>query len=159
MFNWCISRVERFYEEHKQGLYTYALSITRNRASAEDAVHTAIYKVLKSRIFPLELKPYIFRCVRNAAIDEWRTRKPEIIDTLFDLTTIREENPGRLLWQDIEMALFQLSEDERETILLKTIDGMTFRQIARITDSSINTIASKYRRGLEKLKNQILHGR
>ncbi len=39
-----VATVQRFYEDNRQGLFTYALSLTGNRAAAEDAVQTAILR-------------------------------------------------------------------------------------------------------------------
>lgn len=52
----------------------------------------------------------------------------------------------------VERLLQTLSEDERECITLKIYGSMTFKEIAAIRGVSINTAASWYRRGLQKLK-------
>ena len=67
-----IDDIRNFYELHRHELYTYALSILASGDHAEDAVHNAFAQILRKRKAPKELRPYIFRCVRNAAIDELR---------------------------------------------------------------------------------------
>ena len=67
--------------------------------------------------------------------------------------TAAANDPDRRLYADIEELLNRMGADDREVVVLKAIDGLTFREIARITKTSINTIASRYRRGLEKLKH------
>jgi RNA polymerase sigma factor (sigma-70 family) len=59
---------------------------------------------------------------------------------------------ARGLGAELPQLLTQLSEDERETIVLKVFDGMTFQEIADLREASSNTVASWYRRGMEKLK-------
>ena len=144
-------RIKAFYEEHRHKLYTYALSLTGCPATAEDAVHTAICKLLDTRILPQKLKPYAYRCTRNAAIDNWRkhaARCETITDELQQTTA-----PGhKLVNHDLETLLCMLTLDERETVMLKALHGFTFREIAAGSKTSINTVASRYRRGLQKLK-------
>jgi RNA polymerase sigma factor (sigma-70 family) len=65
-----IDRLQRFYEVHRQALFTYALARTRQRETAEDRVQDVIMKLLDHGRPPLDLRPYAFRMIRNAAIDE-----------------------------------------------------------------------------------------
>jgi RNA polymerase sigma-70 factor (ECF subfamily) len=43
-------------------------------------------------------------------------------------------------------------QNQREVLILKILEGLTFREIAAANGESINTIASRYRYGLEKLR-------
>jgi RNA polymerase sigma-70 factor (ECF subfamily) len=52
----------------------------------------------------------------------------------------------------LEEALRALPADQREVVHLKTFEGLTFQEIAELTDESINTIASRYRYAIEKLR-------
>ena len=61
-----------FYVENRQQLYTYALSFTRQREAAEDAIHQAFQRLLRQEELVDDLRPYVFRCVRNAAFDGLR---------------------------------------------------------------------------------------
>lgn len=65
-------QVRRCYAEHHRGLFAYALSLTRDRAAAEDVVHAVICRLLDRGSIPAEPRPYLFRAVRNAAVDGWR---------------------------------------------------------------------------------------
>src|ERR1035437_6868644 len=59
-------QLEEVYWEHRQGLFTLALSITRCHSRAEDAVHEAFTRLWKSRLSPRrDLVPYVFAAVRN----------------------------------------------------------------------------------------------
>jgi len=147
-------KIRIFYQENKQALFAYALSLTRNRESAEDAVHTAICKLLNRRLLPISMRPYVFRCVRNAAIDDWRSRDAQK-EALFDMETGSMLPEEKVLWKQIGEMLFELSGDERETIILKAAHGLTFQEIATLRRTPIHTVASWYRRGLEKLQNMI----
>lgn len=123
-----MARIRQFYEENRQGLFSYALSLTRRRAAAEDAVHTAFQKLLASDRFPDDLKPYVFRSVRNAAVDAWRKDERQG-ESLLELSILngRAHEAGR--YQELELRLKSLADDERETIVLKVFDDLTFKEI------------------------------
>jgi RNA polymerase sigma factor (sigma-70 family) len=146
-----VEQLRGFYETHRQELYTYSLALTRNREAAEDAIHTAFQRLLRRGSAPTDLRPYVFRCVRNAAIDDLRSKKRRE-DGIFDLPSNTDPAPALELGAELHQALGRLSEDERETIVLKVFDGLTLQEIADLRDASINTVASWYRRGMEKLK-------
>jgi RNA polymerase sigma-70 factor (ECF subfamily) len=144
-----------FYAGHRQQLYTYALSITRQREAAEDAIQRAFQQLLSRNALPADLRPYVFRCVRNAALDGLRrdqTRQESIFanDGHAELATPLS---GPLLSAaEIDAQLQRLSPDERETLVLKIYDALTFQEIAELRDVPLPTVASWYRRGLEKLR-------
>ena len=62
----------------------------------------------------------------------------------------RSHEAGR--YQEIEGQLSRLADDERETIVLKVFDNLTFKEIAQVRGVSINTAESWYRRGIQKLQ-------
>ena len=143
-------QIQRFYEAHRQELYTYAVSLTGRRDLAEDVVHMAFCNLLHRRREPRELRPYVFRCIRNAAVDELR-RQERVLprDSIFTRVNGRGNASERAA---IEDALAGLNEDEREAIVLKVYDGMTFKEVAAARRVSVNTAASWYRRGIEKMR-------
>lgn len=88
--------LEDIYRSNRQGLYTLALSVTRNPQSAEDAVHEAFTRLLKvEKPKNVDWRAYAYQAVRNAAIDQVRrasTRTAYESETIF---AQREENPLR----------------------------------------------------------------
>jgi RNA polymerase sigma factor (sigma-70 family) len=70
------AQLAELYQQHRQGLYTLALSITRNPHRAEDAVQDAFVRLYR-RHRPAVGDPasYVFMAVRNASIDQIRKRK------------------------------------------------------------------------------------
>lgn len=140
------------YRLDRQGLFRYALSVVGNREAAEDAVHSAVQRVLRLERLPVELRPYLFRCVRNAAVDALRQTRLRT-DSLFRIDPPAElSQPPAALAADVATLLEMLTADERETILLKIYEGFTFQQIADVTAAPLPTVSSWYRRGLEKMR-------
>jgi RNA polymerase sigma factor (sigma-70 family) len=143
-----------FYAAHKQELFTYALSITRSPACAEDAVHDAFSRVLAKGRLPLEVRPYIFRCVRNASLDVLRSaererRKVEGCRSIF------QEGCGAALQETVTELLMLLSNKEREIVVLKVYSGLTLKEIAKVYGTRQGTVAATYWRSLQKLRKRV----
>lgn len=144
-----VDEVRGLYETQKQALFSYALSITGERRAAEDAIHVAFCSVLQRSRPSGELRPYLFKCVRNAAIDMRRIeRRDDPPASLFNGK--HGVDPVTRLQADEALAV--LTEDERECVVLKLYSGFTFNEIAEMRHVSINTAASWYRRGIERMR-------
>ena len=105
---------------------------------------------------PRRLKVYVFRSVRNAAVDELRRgQMTEMLNESFifdrqaepDEAAIRSEFQGH-----VAEALLSLSQDERESVVQHLYCDLTFREIAQLRGVSINTVSSWYYRGLNRLR-------
>jgi RNA polymerase sigma-70 factor (ECF subfamily) len=112
--------------------------------------------MLRRGRLPSNLRPYLFRCVRNAALDTLR-RSGVRAESIFDdssAAAVAEAPalPAVVPASELERGLQRLSSDERETIILKIYDGLTFQEISELRQTPLPTVASWYRRGLEKLK-------
>lgn len=145
-----------FYEQHRRELYTYALSLTGRRQTAEDAIHAAFCNVLRRGKTPRALRPYVFRCVRNVAIDEGRRAQRETRKESLFLPP--EATCDLALQVRLEESMDALSDKERESVVLKVCDSLTLSEIAELRSVSINTAASWYRRGMEKLRRMMNGG-
>jgi RNA polymerase sigma-70 factor (ECF subfamily) len=143
-------QVHGFYASNRQGLYTYALSLTGEREAAEDAVQAAIVNLLRRGRLPSEIRPYVFRSVRNAVRDGARARRGAEAALLDPGAATNGQDPARV--RMLEQCLDRLSDQERETVVLKALNGLTFREIAAVRRRTVNTVASWYRRGLAKMR-------
>jgi RNA polymerase sigma-70 factor (ECF subfamily) len=151
--------LESIYCECRQPLFTCALVITRSAHRAEDAVHDAFCRLFTQDKRPSDLKAYVFRAVRNAALDQLRRHamaNEQLPNFIFD----NQERPDQLA-EDAEFTrqiadrLLSLPDDERETIVQHLYGELTFQQIADIREAPLGTVVSWYRRGLEKLRAKL----
>ncbi len=55
----------------------------------------------------------------------------------------------------VQQCLERLTDAERENIILKIYCGLTFKEIAAVDGTSNNTVASRYRRSLEKMRTML----
>lgn len=149
------------YARYRDRVFFYALALCRDEHAAEEAVQEAFMEFLQ-RIETYEpagsFKSYLFSTVRSRIVDGQRRQgaRREVLQA-EDLDLF--ENPGeRGSFREGEMsgimsrALLSLPGEQREAVVLKVYDDMTFAEIARITRVSENTAASRYRYALDKLK-------
>jgi RNA polymerase sigma-70 factor (ECF subfamily) len=150
------SELERLYDEHRRGMFACAVAVTRCRDLAEDAVHEAFCRLLCLEQTPQDLKAYAFRSVRNAAVDLVRRTArnvPLLPDAFFDQSDGPRESAEKREFQlRVTEALRSLSENERETIVQHLYADLTFREIAGLRGLPLATVASWYRRGMDRLK-------
>jgi len=151
--------MERIYDQYGSQLFTCALAVTRCPTLAEDAIHEAFCRGLRLTEAPRNLKAYMFRSVRNAAIDQLRQRRKTssiVEDYIFDSSANPSEAAEkRQFKRQVAQALLKLSEEERETIIQHLYADLTFQEIADLRERPIGTITSWYRRGLAKLKEHL----
>lgn len=151
--------LERIYRDHRQPLFTCALAVTRCPERAEDALQEAFYRLFRLERAPEHLKAYVFRTVRNAAVDIVR-RSPPPSEPLDPFIFDPEDDPRETAEKQefkrrVAEALLTLSDDERETIVQRLWGELTFQEIAQLRGSPLGTIASWYHRGMEKLRARL----
>ncbi len=102
---------------------------------------------------------YVFAAVRMSAIEQCRRRARRhaaggiVPDSIVDLgaspaaIAIERERAA-----SVAAALEDLTDQQREVIVLRLYAGLTFAQIAAVLDEPLPTVAARYRRGLEQLR-------
>jgi RNA polymerase sigma-70 factor (ECF subfamily) len=171
IFVWRFNRgskdaLRRIYEKYKDDLLGLAVSLLQDRSLAEDVVHDVFVSFAAATgAFQLSgtLRGYLSTCVANCARDRNRLRAGRNVglnaaeaadyDSGGPLESAADqEESGRL-----EELLARLPYEQREVIVLHLHHEMRFRQIAEALGVSINTVQSRYRYGLDKLRS-ILNG-
>jgi RNA polymerase sigma-70 factor (ECF subfamily) len=147
--------VKSLYEKHGAALVAYACSCGLDHASAEDVVQQLFLKMLGKKAFlPEAPLAYLYRATRNASLNVRRDRRGEtnLVETELWFTH-RSANYPEVL--ELQRALKELPEEQRETVFLKVWTGMTLQEISEITVTPLNTVASRYRYALEKLRDRL----
>ena len=91
--------------------------------------------------------------MRNECFSALRHRRRDVLasaSALLESVDAVSDRPDERL--ALEQALRGLPPVQREVVHLKVFEGMTFQEIADLTDESINTIASRYRYAIEALR-------
>jgi RNA polymerase sigma-70 factor (ECF subfamily) len=153
----------RIYEKYVNDLFVVASSLLGDIHSAHDVVHDVFESFAQSgKQVKLNgnLKSFLVTCVVNAVryrvraqgrmagvlqdyAAEARTQHEDPIDDI-----IADEQARRIV-----AGMGELPYEQREAILMHIRSGMSFKEIARVQDVSINTVQSRYRYGLGKLRS------
>lgn len=152
-------RLERLFSSHQHAFFVAALSITRNGAAAEDAVHDALLAVASLETQPRDLKAYIFRVIRNMALQQIKHRERFVekglnLDYIDQLSLSDLDAEERILVEQALEQIDSLEPNQQQVLLLKFFADLGFREIAEIMDSPMNTVSSWYRRGLQALQEK-----
>jgi len=154
--------LERIYDKYQTYLITVATALLNDTHAAEDVLHDFFISFVNSADqikLNGNLKSYLAVCVANLARNRLKRKKLEpaeldnsdpIATTVLkpDLLAIQKEETTIL-----NQAIAQLPYEQREAIVLHLQANMKFTQIAKLRSTSVNTIRSRYRYGLEKLRS------
>ncbi len=133
---------EAIYRRYGQDLYRFCLAMVSNPQDAQDTLQNAMLKAL--RALPgeerrIELKPWLYRVVRNEAVETLRRRRdsaelaPEqTVDSREIFDTAEQRQRLRELLADLS----ELPERQRSALVMRELSGLGFEQIARAFDTS-----------------------
>jgi RNA polymerase sigma-70 factor (ECF subfamily) len=138
------------YRDHGPVLLAYAAAMLGDRSAAEDVLHQVFLKLMGRRDLPSEPRPYLFRAVRNEALNYRRSRSRDV--PLEDQPWLAGPGPRVEESLALEKALAELPAEQREVVVMRIWGEMTLEEIAAVLDLPANTAASRYRYGLSKLR-------
>jgi RNA polymerase sigma-70 factor (ECF subfamily) len=154
--------LQLIYEKYKNELLALAFSLANNTCSAEDAVHDVFVKFAQSVARPYKirnLKRYLAASVVNRVRSQQRDRQRHQTVGLenCDVASCDLSRPERwlVLNEQLELlarALAELPYEQREVIALHMQADMSLREIAKLQSESANTVAGRYRYGMNKLR-------
>ena len=155
---------ERFlaaYDTHADGLFRFVSFKLSDREMALDLVQetfTRLWDTMRSGTVVENEKAFLFTIARRLVIDRYRARRASSLDALqeeygFDPIDEIESPPERLAEQKEAVALIRkLPETYQEVLLLRYVEGLEPRDIARVVGDSANAVTVRLHRGLEKLR-------
>jgi RNA polymerase sigma-70 factor (ECF subfamily) len=151
-------RIGRLYDRFAGVLYRYALMILADPAGAADAVQQVFVALLGGAGGAMnDEERYLRRSVRNACYSALRQRRPNVLSAsdapLLEAMAMDADQPDERI--AIEQAMRGLSPEQREVVHLKVFEGWTLQEIADLGGESINTIASRYRYAMDKMREQL----
>ena len=156
----------RIYKQYKNNMLALAVALSNNKTVAEDIVHDCFVSFAQccSRLeLKSSLKSYLLTSIANRVRNSGRDRIKSALDVEdLEIAGPDSNQPERLAMSNerirkINSALTQLPYEQQEVIILHFQSELTFKEIAESQNTSINTIQSRYRYGLDKLRS-ILDG-
>ena len=158
--------LKRIYEKYKDYLLILAVGLVNNSSIAEDVVHDVftsfVQDIEKFRLIGT-LKGYLGTCVANRARNVNKAKQHTNLETNpAEYEELNLSEPISMITcneqlQQLNNAMAQLPYDQREVIMLHFHADLTFQEISEQQGISVNTIKSKYRYGIDKLRT-ILDG-
>ena len=155
------------FREYLNGLYSYAVVLSRNRTEAEDLVQETCLRALRAmqRLRPdSNIKSWLFTILRNVWLNQLRQSRaaPEVanieadensaheaVDTAKDPYAMYVSNMER---EQVRNAIQQLPLEFREIILLREYEELSYEEIAILLDCPAGTVMSRLARARAKLR-------
>jgi RNA polymerase sigma-70 factor, ECF subfamily len=160
------NKVVRFEEialPHLSAAYNFARWLLHNNQDAEDAVQEAYLRAFKSfsGYYGGDSRAWLFTIVRNTCYT-WLQKNRAIqlterIDDKRDDIGLDFADPETLLLQNIDtqmvrLALQELPVEFREVMVMREMEGLSYKEIANVVDVPIGTVMSRLARGRKRLQ-------
>ena len=141
-------------------LLALAWRLLGNRADAEDALQRALLRLFRSAASyrpEWAVSTWLYRITTNVCVDEMRRRasradrREDTVDEGSDRQAdlfhgaVGARDPGRDM--DVQRALLSVPREARILLALRYVDGLTYRELARVRGISVNTVKSQLARG------------
>jgi RNA polymerase sigma-70 factor (ECF subfamily) len=154
--------------EYVDGLYSYALVLSRNRTEAEDLVQETCLRAIRAmeRLRPdSNAKSWLFTILRNIWFNQLRQRRtaPKVVELDLDgdganRAADTRKDPHATYVSNIEQeqvrtAIQQLPVEFREIIILREYEELSYQEIAAVLECPLGTVMSRLARARSKLRD------
>jgi RNA polymerase sigma-70 factor (ECF subfamily) len=152
------------YDTWGPRLLAYAVALFRRRELAEEAVQNVFASLAARPALLAEARDpaaYLFTSVRREALalKEKNERFARLSETSIDkfLASTPEGELSDEECRHIERRLLEISDEQREVVVLKIWGGLTYPQISEATQTSVRTLESRFRSAIERLRDLLRH--
>jgi RNA polymerase sigma-70 factor (ECF subfamily) len=155
---------EALIQRHAKSVYRFVFSILGNMEDSEDVCQQAFsraFAALPTYRDEDQFRSWLFRIAKNEALGLLRKKgtRPQIERELseqdFDVPSTAEEVQSRGSVVAIASAVQELPATEREVVFLRMREGLTFREIADLTDAPLGTVLSRMSQARERLRKSL----
>ncbi|HEY4311110.1 MAG TPA: RNA polymerase sigma factor [Pirellulales bacterium] len=147
--------LRQLLDEYGAALVLYARQWCR---APEDVVQESLVRLIREKQLPENIVGWLFRVVRNTAISasrsESRRARHEAVAARQSSPWFVELPDEALDAQAAALALAALALEQRETIVLRLWGGLSFEQIAEVTETSVSSAHRRYVAGLTALRER-----
>ena len=162
---------------HRRGLFNFLLRSVQNRSRAEELLQEVFLRVVRSKDRyerTAKLTTWLYTIARNLCVDESRRAKfrrtvsldaprrgaeedsPAMVETVpADQVATDEAAAAPQIRARVAKAIEGLPEDQREVFLMRQMSGLSFKEIGDIVGAPENTVKSRMRYALEKLRQEL----
>ena len=159
-----LTRFEAVVLPHLDAAYTLARYLTRDPHDAEDVVQDACLRAMQhfggfAGEGPTSARAWLLAIVRNVAYTSRRRRRADSateFDEAVHSEAAADENPERALLrqtakESLTDALDRLAPEFREVIVLRELQGLSYKEISDVTGVPVGTVMSRLSRARERL--------
>lgn len=156
--------IERLYDDHASALFAFLLNLLRNEADTQDVLQEVFVKLARRAGLldgVRDERGFLLRLAHNMAVDLMRRRGAreknyEQLGREQPALFAASDDPDEQMFREkLANALGELPPDQRAVVHLKLWERLTFEGIAETLGISTNTAASRYRYGLDKLRERL----
>jgi RNA polymerase sigma-70 factor (ECF subfamily) len=163
-----LARFEQSVLPHLDGAYNLARWLTRNPADAEDIVQEAYLRAFKffDSLRGPNSRAWLLSIVRNTCYTWLQQNRPRDLEAPFDENIHSEENAGEDPAAQVlksatdamlKEALEALPAEFREVVILRDLEGFSYKEIAEIARIPPGTVMSRLARARQRLKELLCH--
>lgn len=160
-----VQAFEEIYKMLGSFVYNVALRIVGNREDAQEItqeVFLKIFKNLKSFKFQSSFKTWLYRVTVNTALNSLRktrhdqSRQVEYNENIYIGAPMQNDPTEHIMDQrgieeKVNSLLDTLNPEHRTCIILREMQGLSYKEIARVLNININTVRSRLKRAREIL--------
>lgn len=153
----------KLYDHFAKKIYNYLYYRTYRRALSEDLTSLTFLKALeKLGTFKPDrgtFSAWLYRIAHNALMDHFREKKGQVsLDDVKEIagkSDVESDAENRLKWQKLEPFLKKMSSRERDIILMRVWDGLSYREIGEVLGSSEASCKMAYSRAVRTLRSEL----
>ena len=166
---------EELVSRHKRGLFNFLLRSVHNRARADEMLQEVFLRVIRAKDRyqrTARFTTWIYTIARNLCVDESRRqkfrrtlpleqrRRSDSGPSILDVTAAKQvgtdsASEAPKIRERVAAAIENLPDDQRQVFMLRQFSGLSFKQIGEVVGAPENTVKSRMRYALEKLRTDL----
>ena len=153
-----MNRFESLIVDEIPALRRYARALCRDPDVADDLVQETLMRAVSRRklwIGHRKMRPWLFTILHNIFVNSLRSRHGleihEAAAGKSDSAVSEQDADYLCTLSDFEQALYRLSAEQREVLLLVGLEQLSYRQVSRVTGVPVGTVMSRLSRAREQL--------
>jgi RNA polymerase sigma-70 factor (ECF subfamily) len=143
---------EKLYDAKAAELILYGRALGLSHAEAEDVLQETFIALMHKAQLPAKVEHYCVRSFRNHALNYRRSLWRRLTRELESRRWFEKSADESQMEHDAMRCLAELPMEQREVIVLKIWHRYTFEEIGELLEGSPNTMAGRYRYGLQKIR-------
>ena len=157
--------IQQVMQRHEKALVRYAYHITGNADTARDVVQDTFFRLCKADREAVEARvtAWLYRVCRNRALDLKRKGKPMQHASDARLSSCHSDEPSpaavaqqrQAVGQAVQL-LADLPHKQQEVVRLKFQQGLSYREIARVTGQSVTNVGYLIHTAMRTLRQQMI---